>query len=820
MTVEELALGFVHVANESMCRPIRNISEGRGFSASSHALACFGGAGGQHACAIARTLGMKIVFVHRFAGILSAYGIGVADTVEDVQSPLFAHPLLASDTNRRVEDAFVALEKQASAKLMAEGFAAGKMSVRRYLNLRFSGTDTAMMISDCSTLDEYRKRFEQEYVREFGFLLQNREILVDDVRVRVNASSGALKPPVAVHLPPAQPFMVQKCYFSHLGFVETPVFRLREIGLDQVLNGPAIIVDDTNTILLEPGCEALCLESSLKLTIGKEVGIFEANSLVDNVLLSVFAHRFMSIAEQMGRTLQRTSVSTNIKERKDFSCALFGPTGGLVANAPHLPVHLGSMQDAIRWQIQHLGDTWKEGYVVCTNHPDAGGTHLPDITVITPVFAASNSSPNDRKPVFYVASRGHHADIGGISPGSMPPFSTYLEEEGAAIHSFFLVKDGVFDEKGITAILEAPGKQQMKYSQLKSSGTRDLKNNLSDLAAQVAANQKGISLMHSLIQEFGLEVVLSYMQHVQDNCELAVRDLLRQVVRERKLAKGEPLRAVDYMDDGSKIALAISIDEESGSALFDFSGTSSQVHGNTNAPRSITYSAIIYSLRCLVDRDIPLNQGVMAGIRVVIPSPSILSPSSEVGVVGGNVLTSQRLTDVILYAFGAAANSQGDMSNLTFGGGASNASYYETICGGSGAGPSWEGQSCVQCHMTNTACTDVEILERRFPVRLRQFAVRHGSGGAGLHRGGDGVVRELEFCEDGMSVGILSERRALAPHGLNGGGDAERGKNTLLFKDGRVVSLGPKNEIRVGKGDRIRIETPGGGGWGQKGIVN
>lgn len=812
MTAEELALGFIQVANEAMCRPIRNITEARGFAAASHSLACFGGAGGQHACAIARMLGIEKVYIHRYASILSAYGIGMADAVEDLQAPI---GLPLDEGNSAFCDSiavqFAQLCEQGKLKLRSDGFT--QMRADYFLNLRFKGTDTSLMIAGQSSLVgvEYRAAFEAEYQREFGFLLQERAILVDDVRVRVIANAGALSPSKVAYLPAASPTMVTRCLFRGVGHQSTPVFTLRDLGCAAKVDGPALLVDQTNTILVEPHCQATIMEDGcVFIQVGRISRLGSDVHLVDSVLLSVFAHRFMSVAEQMGRTLQRTSVSTNIKERKDFSCAIFGPTGGLVANAPHLPVHLGSMQEAVRWQIKHLGPQgWHEGYVVVTNHPEAGGTHLPDITVITPVFS---DTPQGRKPVFYVASRGHHADIGGISAGSMPPFSKYLEEEGAAFQSFFLVKDGVFQEAGITEILTHTN-TKLRFATTKPTGTRDLKNNLCDLQAQVAANQKGILLIRSLIAEYGLDVVLAYMQHVQDNCETAVRDLLRQVYRERNLAEHSFLSSEDYMDDGTKIALRISIDPVAGSAVFDFTGTGPQMHGNLNAPRAITYSAIIYCLRCLVDRDVPLNQGAMAPIQVSIPHPSILHPTNEVGVVGGNVLTSQRVTDVILDAFGAAANSMGDMSNLTFG--CESFGYYETIAGGGGAGPTWNGESGVQCHMTNTATTDVEVLERNFPVVLRQFALRTGSGGQGRWRGGDGIVREIEFSQDGLSVGILSERRALAPRGLAGGGCAARGLSIVTYADGRIVSLGGKNEVNVNRGDRIRIETPGGGGYGE-----
>lgn len=515
----------------------------------------------------------------------------------------------------------------------------------------------------------------------------------------------------------------------------------------------------------------------------------------------------------MGRTLQKTAVSTNIKERLDFSCALFSPDGGLVANAPHVPVHLGSMQFCVR----HLHNMWKgrleAGDVLLSNHPSGGGTHLPDLTVVTPVFDGDDI-------VFYVASRGHHADIGGSRPGSMPPDSRWLYEEGAAILGEKIVSHGVFFEERITELLlHEPAKRAG------ISGTRGLSDNLSDLKAQVAANNQGINLIQALIQEHTLAQVHRYMYAIQDNAEEAVRGLLK-----RMNTSGAALKAVDYMDDGTPIALDITIDGDTGSAIFDFTGTGAQVYANTNAPIAITHSAIIYCLRALVASDIPLNQGCLKPIDIRVPEASILSPSAGASVVGGNVLTSQRITDVILTAFGACADSQGCMNNLTFGIGGKRIDadsgretiqagfgYYETIGGGAGAGPTWNGTSAVHTHMTNTRITDPEVFEKRYPVLLHEFSIREDSGGHGMHPGGNGIVRDVEFLVPGVQVSILSERRARAPKGANGGGDGQMGRNLWRRKeDNLVVNLGGKATATFERGDRIIINTPGGGGWGKK----
>lgn len=536
----------------------------------------------------------------------------------------------------------------------------------------------------------------------------------------------------------------------------------------------------------------------------------------DPILLSLFAARFMSVAEAMGRSLQQTSISTNIKERLDFSCALFSPDGGLVANAPHLPVHLGSMSFAVRYQIESLGkDGIHQGDVLLANHPSAGGSHLPDITCITPVFDDSG-----KQIIFFTASRGHHADIGGILPGSMPPTSKTIYEEGAQIKSFKIVSKGEYDRKGLLKhILEDPAQYPG------CSGTRCLRDVESDLQAQIAANQKGINLIHGLVKEWGLETVQSYMGHIRSNAETAVRNLLRQVAKENGTKE---LLAVDYMDDGSPIQLKVTIDTENGSAIFDFEGTGPEVYGNHNCPKSVVFSAIIYCLRAMVDQDIPLNQGCLTPIEVRIPQGCFLDPSDEAAVVGGNVLTSQRITDVVLKAFGACAASQGDCNNLTFGLGGQDENgkhiegfgYYETIAGGSGAGPSWHGTGGVHTHMTNTRITDPEIMERRYPVVLREFSIREGSGGAGKYRGGDGVIRDIEFLSKQIQVSILSERRVFRPYGLQGGEDAQNGRNLWIKRnaDGqgkdRVVNLGGKTTVKFNRGDRIVVMTPGGGGWG------
>lgn len=825
MTPEEVAEGFIKVANEAMCRPIRELTEGKGHDLRDHTLACFGGAGGQHACAIARSLQIGKVFVHKYSGILSAFGIALADNVVEKQQAVG----ITYNRNEEETNCFTVLgelKAAAEALLKGRGFPKEAISSELYLNLRYDGTDFAIMIQ-CPKEMAYRPQatnyaelFVEEYIHEHGFHIPNRSIIVDDVRVRAIGSTNVSQdiskgkankpklPIISLHesgepvrmVGDAKPALTTSCYFSEEGgWTPTEVWTPDSLRKGQtVLPGPCLIVDSKvgNTIVIEPHCVGrIGSDGNVFIDIqsaGRMPSSFKSSkAILDPVNLSIYSHRFMGIAEQMGRTLQRTAVSTNIKERLDFSCALFDETGGLVANAPHVPVHLGAMQDAIRFQIRILGGAWLEGEVLLSNHPSAGGTHLPDITVITPVFY-------DGKAVFYVASRGHHADVGGATPGSMPPFSKSLSDEGMAVKSLRLVKDGLFQEKEVTNLLS-------------DAGCRCIRDVISDLRAQVAANKKGIGLVKELIGSQGLQTVQSYMHYIQDAAARAVKEMLKEIFRERKLANGEKLVFSDHMDDGTEISVSVEIDGKNGCATFDFTRSGHQVCGNTNAPRAITSSAIIYSLRCLVQQDVPLNQGCLDPIKIQLPENSILSPTGEAAVVGGNVLTSQRITDVVLGALRACAASQGCMNNFTFGN--ESMGYYETIGGGAGAGNGWNGTSGVQTHMTNTRITDPEVLERRYPAVVRQFAIRKHSGGSGKWKGGNGLIRAIEFTEP-LTVSILSERRNTEPWGLEGGHAAKRGINELIC-DGVTRRLEGKSSFQVQRGDIVRINTPGGGGYGQ-----
>jgi 5-oxoprolinase (ATP-hydrolysing) len=799
LTVEQTALGFLQVANEVMVRPIREVSIMRGFDIKDHILATFGGAGAQHACAIARILGISSIFIHRFSGILSAYGIGLADTVVEKQLP--AASILEPKSTAKTLAALEELQQTTEQELLKQGFGAEHISSRRFLNLRYQGTDTALMVEE-PVDGNIAQAFRHIYQRAFGFRPQDRKILIDDLRIRSVGRAGGLS---RQRIKQGQGKQLRKktvlCYFDDQ-LQETDLYIFNDLPVKHRIKGPAIIIQDTATVVVEPDCTASITESgNIEILVAQQHRKLISTG-VDPIQLSIFANLFMSIAEQMGSMLQKTAVSTNIKERLDFSCALFNPKGHLVANAPHVPVHLGAMSEAVRQQIRRCPNL-KPGDVLVSNHPAAGGSHLPDITVMTPVF-------RDNALIFWVACRGHHADIGGITPGSMPPNSRLLAEEGAAIMSFKLVSEGIFQEEGIRELLLHPAADRQP-GQRTTRGTRRLSDNLSDLKAQVAANRKGIDLILEMVDHFGLDVVGAYMNHIQDAAEKAVRESLCSLSLQKGLAERDTIQAVDYLDDGSPISLKLTIDRRDGSAVFDFSGTGPELWGNLNAPRAVTSSAILYSLRCLVEKDIPLNHGCLLPVSLIIPAGSLLDPSPGAAVVGGNVLTSQRLVDVVLKAFGVAAASQGCMNNLTFGN--NQFGYYETIGGGAGAGPGWHGQSGVHTHMTNTRITDPEILERRYPVMVREFSLRRGSGGRGRFSGGDGLIRDLEFREP-LDVAILSERRVFAPYGLEGGQPGKQGRNLFIRRDGTTLNLGGKNEIQAKAGDRIRILTPGGGGYG------
>ncbi|KAJ5716328.1 hypothetical protein N7493_008239 [Penicillium malachiteum] len=818
-TPEEIALGFIQVANESMAKPIRALTEARGFETSAHNLACFGGAGGQHACAIASSLSIKTVIIHQYSSILSAYGMALADVVHEAQEP--ASGVLDKISMKNITQRIDALKHKVTTALGTDGIEETKIQHEVYLNLRYQGTDNTLMVLEPEHGD-FIAEFVKEHQREFSFTFPGRNILVEDIRVRgVGKATSAVPeaPQKELKSLDIQPVGSEKLddsssvYFANVGYMKTPVFFLSNLKPGSFIQGPAMIIDNTQTIVVEPNATAKILSRHVILDVQSPKKQTDEATVVDPIKLSIFGHRFMSVADQMSRMFQKTSVSTNIKERLDFSCAVFSPDGKLVANAPNVPVHLGSMEYAVRYQHEQYGGNLKPGDHILTNHPLSGGTHLPDITIITPVW-----DKDGKRITFYVASRGHHAEIGGIAPGSMPSNSKMLYEEGAMTMGFKLVSEGRFDEDTVRKFLyDDPA------SYPNCSGTRTYNDNVSDLKAAVAANHKGAQLLEALVQENTLEVVHFYMDAIKRNAEVAVRELLKSIGRQNP---GKPLQFSDFMDDGTEIKLEIRINTEDGSADFDFTGTGRETYNCLNAPKAIAHSAIIYSLRALIDVDIPLNQGCLAPINVIIPPGTLLNPSGHAAVCAGNPITSQRITDVVLGAFGACAASQGCCNIISFGMGGVDPKtgknipgfgVGETICGGSGAGPSWHGTSGVHVHMTNTRITDAEVYELRYPVILRQFSIRQGSGGQGRFRGGDGVIRELEFRMP-LSVSMLSERRVYRPYGLQGGEHGQAGLNLYLKHEldghSRMINIGGKMELEVQPGDRIMIHTPGGGGWG------
>ncbi|KAJ3462299.1 hypothetical protein MRS44_007085 [Fusarium solani] len=783
-TPEEVASGFLRVANEAMSRPIRSLTEGRGIRTSDHTLVTFGSAGGQHACDVAEALGIEMVAIHRFSSVLSAYGIALGDLTHEVQRP---RTDTLANMEKNIEAEFAPLVNEGSTILLQQGFPAQDVEYELFLNLRYAGTNSSLMIRKPVDSWDFASIFTRQHHDEFGFTL-DREILVDDIRVRAlgktrghdfETISQALKSASTNMVSPKKSVKKTKLYTAGV-WNDVNLYRLDDLAPGDLVQGPSVILDQTQTILVQPSWSAtvlprhLVLEKALQSASKTEE---EDESFIGPIQLSVFGPRFMSIAEQMGRSLEKTSVSINIKERLDYSCAIFSPTGGLIANALHIPCHLGAMSFAVAYQAELWGNRLRPGDVLVSNHPAAGGSHLPDVNVITPVI-----DDQTNEVLFWVASRAHHADIGGICPGSMPPHSKEIWQEGASFTSFKLIEQGQFNEEELRELML---EKSARYPGC--TGTRTWSDNVSDLNAQAAANLKGIRLIQDCIKEYGLSTVQKYMNGIQANAEKIVRSLLRKVHDE---FSGLPLEAVDYLDDGSMMCLKIHIDREQGSATFDFTSTTGELYGNLNAPRAITFSAIIYVLRSLVNEDIPLNQGCLAPIDVILPEGTFLSPSKGAATVGGNTDTSQRVTDLVLQAFQAAAASQGTCNNLTSGYGGEvvdgkakpGFGYYETIAGGSGAGPTWAGQSGVHVHMTDTRITDPESLEKRYPCILHEFSIRKGSGGAGKYPGGDGCIRDIEFRRP-VQVSVLSERRSIPPPGIQGGGPGKRGENIWVRHD-------------------------------------
>ncbi|KAF9766020.1 hypothetical protein IL306_001612 [Fusarium sp. DS 682] len=823
LTAEEVAVGFIEVANESMCRPIRALTEARGFEITSHNLAVFGGAGGQHACEIAENLGIEKVVMHKYSSLLSAYGMALADVIQESQEP--CNEFLTAATLPKIEARHEYLVESTTAALMKQGTDKAAIKHEIYLNLRYCGSDTTLMILKPADGD-WKREFIAEHLREFAFTLPgDREILVDDIRVRaIGISSENSKDNDILEKELQQDnfssFKVESkatdttsIYFKHGGSHLAGVYQLKNLSQGDMVVGPAMIIDNTQTIVINPRSKARVLSNHVVIDVAAPAAYHGDATTVDPVQLSLFSERFMSIAEQMGRALHKTSVSLNIKERLDFACAIFGPNGDLVANAPHVPVFLGSMSYAVKGQIELLGGSKCPGDVYVTNHPVHGGTHLPDLTVITPVFDEAG-----KDILFFLASRGHHTDIGGSGGSSMPPNSTELWQEGVAIRTHTMIRDGKFDYEGLEKIFAEPGTRPGCNS------TQRFGDNVTDLQAFAAANNKGAKLLNKLIDHYGRKTVHLYMDAIQANAEIAVRNFLKET--KAKNSDKDALRSVGFMDNSSRIHLEVRI-EDDGNGVFDFTGTTPELYGNMNAPTSLTYSALIFCLRCMIGTDIPLNQGCMAPVKVILPKGCFLNPSDAAAVCAGNTHTSTRICDTILEAFQAIGASQGCMNCVGFFGGevlddrgatkGFTYSFGETVCGGSGAGPSFHGAHAVHTHMTNTAITDVELMEKRYPVLLREFSIRRGSGGKGTYNGGDGCRRIYEALAP-LSFSVITERRSTRPYGMCSGEPGSYGANIWRRKqpDGsfRDVNLGLKAMVRMKAGDQLMMDTPSGGGYG------
>jgi len=783
----EVADGFLRIAVVNMANAIKEISIQRGYDVSGYTLCCFGGAGGQHACLVADALGMTRVFIHPFAGVLSAYGMGLADLNTMRQRSVEA--VLDDARVGKLEALLTEMEEDGRAEMHAQGVDDDRIRVLRKVLIKYEDTDSALVV-DFADRAGIIAGFEAAHQQRYGFTVPEKAFVVDSASVEVIGETEPVKISVAEHAPRTEPLAPAAHVTMYAGEApqRTPVYHREALRHGDRVDGPAIIVEPTGTNVVEAGWRA-ALNDRGDLILTRVVPLersFAVGTAVDPVMLEIFNNLFMSIAEQMGSTLENTSYSVNMKERLDFSCAVFDTDGNLVANAPHVPVHLGSMSDSVRSVVREHGASMRPGDVFVLNAPYNGGTHLPDITVVTPSFDATG-----KEVLFYVASRGHHADVGGITPGSMPPNSRTVDEEGVLFNNIKLVDRGRFREDAVREVLGS-GRWPARLPD----------QNVADLKAQIAANAKGLQELKRMVDQFGLDVVRAYMRHVQDNAEEQVRRVL-DVLKDGEMAF--------KVDDGSEIRVKISIDRDSRSATIDFTGTSPQRPNNFNAPSSICRAAVLYVFRTLVDDDIPMNEGCLKPLDIVIPEGCMLSPVYPAAVVAGNVETSQWITNALYGALGVMAAAQGTMNNFTFGD--ANHQYYETIAGGSGAGPGHDGTSAIQTHMTNSRLTDPEVLEWRFPVLVDAFRIRAGSGGNGKYRGGDGVVRRIKFLQP-MTASILSSHRSIAPFGLDGGEPAAPGHNWVERADGTRQDLSATETVDMAADDTFVIETPGGGGYG------
>jgi len=782
-TETSVAQGFLDIAADNMANAIKKISIERGHDVTDYTLVCFGGAGGQHACMVADRLGIEHIYVHPHAGVLSAVGIGLAD-IRHIRDEAVEQTLTA-DTLDQLEPRWNELELNGTQYLQSEGLEPEAQQLRRRLSLRYQGSDTALL-APAGTFDQVMTAFESHHSARFGFTSPETPIIIEAIQLEAVGVAEPLSVSETI-TEPKNPLLGKFPTTMAGNTVDTPFLNRQDMTPDTPVVGPAVLVEPNATTVIEPNWEGrvgangdLFIERVAPQTHRPAVG-----TDVNPVQLEIFNNLFMNIAEQMGVVLENTAVSVNIKERLDFSCAIFDPDGELIANAPHLPIHLGSMSEAIKSVIAH-NPYMEPGDAYVLNAPYNGGTHLPDITVVKPIFDAITG-----ERIFYVAARGHHSDIGGIVPGSAPADSTTIDEEGLVLDNVLLVQRNRFLEQEIRELLTGG-----------PWPARNPDQNVADLKAQVAACERGATELHNVINHYGLDVVHAYMGHVMENAEESVR---------RVIAALSDCEFVGEMDDGNQISVSIRVNLQQRSAVIDFTGTSGQHPGNFNAPKAVCRSAVLYVFRCMVNDAIPLNAGCLVPLDIRIPDPSMISPHPPAAVIAGNVETSQLLVDTLFGALGVVAGSQGTMNNFIWGN--DQHQYYETICGGAGATPSANGATAVHTHMTNTRLTDPEILEWRHPVRVEHFKVRHGSGGSGSHNGGDGVVRRLKFLEP-MTVNVLSSRRKVAPYGVDGGQDGLVGINRLLKADGTSQELPGSTRVEVDIADCFEIETPGGGGFG------
>jgi 5-oxoprolinase (ATP-hydrolysing) len=784
LSVEEIAEGFLRIAVENMANAIKKISVQRGYDVTKYTMNCFGGAGGQHACLVADALGMESVFIHPFAGVLSAFGMGLAD-VRAMREHQFGRGLAAVAEAQQVLDD---LSDAARAEVTGQGIPADQTTVVTTAHIRPDGAQQTLAVP-FGPPENMTAAFEDAHRQRFGFVPEGADLIIDMLTAEAIGEKGE-----SVTLPQTErPAAVEKSVgmWADGAWRDVPVIDRTAMAEGQTVDGPAILTEPTGTNILEMGWQAECVAGG-NLILRRTVPLQRQEAIgtaVDPVMLEVFNNLFMSIAEQMGATLANTAYSVNIKERYDFSCAIFDEGGDLVANAPHVPVHLGSMSESVRTVLRQNAGAIRPGDVFMMNNPYNGGTHLPDVTVITPVFDDTGT-----RIVYSVASRGHHADIGGKTPGSAPPDSRTIHEEGVLVDNFLLVEQGTLRDDATRALL-ASGPYPC----------RNIDQNMADLSAQIAANATGVAELQKITRQFGLDTVHAYMNHVQDNAEESVRRVL-DVLHDCTF---------DYpLDSGDRIKVAITVDRVARRATIDFTGTSPQNALNYNAPLAICRAVVLYVFRTLVGSDIPMNEGCLKPLDLIVPEGSMINPREPAAVISGNTEVSQAIADTLYGALGVIAGSQGTMNNFVYG----NDTYqnYETICGGTGAGDGFDGTSAVHSHMTNTRMTDPEVLETRFPVRVDEFAIRAGPGGAGRYRGGDGIVRRLRFLEP-MTVTVLSSHRIVPPLGAAGGGNGALGENAVERASGRIEALAGNDETEVGVGDVFILKSPGGGGFGPAG---